>query len=209
MKKSDWYILIPILLGAIWLSFLPNKRYKFHEISPKELLYQISQNKRYFSTDQIAKAIIGKNPSFILVDVRTPEEYAKFTLNGALNIPFDSLMNADFNSYLDQNTYKVVLFSNGSSLADQAWLLLHRMGYKGTYVMKGGLNKWIETIIRPEKPTDLTSEKDRERYQFRKTASLFFGGGSSIASDEKSSNSAPPMPVIKRKKTATNVGGCE
>lgn len=207
MKKCNWYIFGILLLAAIWLSFLPNKRYKYHEINSEKLLYQMNLKNKYFSTDEIAKAIMSKDPSFILVDVRTPEEYSKYTLQGALNIPFDSLMSPTFSSYLDQKTYNVVLFSNGSSLADQAWLLLHEMGYTGTHVMKGGLNKWIETIIKPSKPDELASHQEFELYEFRKTASQFFGGGTSVASNDNSS--APPPVVVVKKKKAGNVGGCE
>ncbi|MEA3451174.1 MAG: rhodanese-like domain-containing protein [Bacteroidota bacterium] len=209
MKKTDWYILIPILLGAIWLAFLPNKRYDYHEISPKDLLYQISLDERYVSTDEIAKFIISQDPSVILVDVRTPEEYAKFTLQGALNIPFDSLLNPNYAGYLDQDVYTVVLFSNGSSLADQAWFMLKRIDFEGTQVMKGGLNEWIETIIRPQKPEEDAETEQWELYETRKTASLFFGGGNTLISNGNDGSAPSSFVVPTRKKSDGNVGGCE
>ncbi len=208
MKKQDWYILLPLLLGAIWLAFLPNKRYKYHEVDAKELLYELNQNDRYISTDDVAKAIITQDPSVILVDVRANDDYTKFTLPGALNIPFDSLLNDNYRSYLDQDVYTVVLFSNGSSLADQAWLVLHRMGYEGTKVMKGGLNSWIETIIRPTKPEEYAAPEEWELYEFRKGASFYFGGGSGdVSSDEGSA--PPPVVPVQRNTGGGNVGGCE
>jgi rhodanese-related sulfurtransferase len=208
MKKQDWYILLPLLVGAIWLAFLPNKRYKYHEIKPHDLLYNLNLAQHYISTDDVAKAIIKQDPSVILIDVRDTAQYAKFTLSGALNIPFDSLLNENYKSFLDQDIYTVVLFSNGSSLADQAWLLLQRMGYKGTRVMKGGLNEWIETIIRPSKPNEFAGQDQWDLYEFRKGASFFFGGGSGNVSDE-STTAPPPVVPVQRNNNEGNVGGCE
>ena len=209
MKKGDKIILGIVLAAALWLAFLPNRRWQYHEISSKELLYEINQHDRYVSTDEVAKAIITHDPSYLLVDVRTPDEYAKFTLQGALNIPFDSILNPANKGFLDQDVYKVVLFSNGSTLADKAWMLLHRMGYQGTYVMQGGLNSWIETIIRPSKPAELAGEKEWEQYNFRKAASVYFGGGSDVTSDDGGSAPPPTPVVVPQKKTEGSVGGCE
>ncbi len=206
MKKLDIIIIGLMLFGALWLAFLPDKEYDYHEISPEELLYKMNTS-HYISTDEVAKAIMGKDPSYILVDIRSPEEYSKYTLPGALNIPYDSLLNDTYRDYFDQDVYKTVLFSNGSSLADQAWLVLTRMGFEGNYVMKGGLNEWIETIIRPQRPADWAEPDAWKLYEFRKGASRFFGGGSEVVQEEQVSAPAAVVPV-KRKKTES-VGGCE
>ncbi len=208
MKRLDIFFFAILGIGALWLAFLPNKRYDYHEISPKELLYKVNQAERYVSTDDVAKAIIGKDPSYILVDIRSPEEYTDFSLQGALNIPFDSLLNDNYRGFVDQDVYKVVLFSNGSTLADQAWLMLTRMGFEGNYVMKGGLNTWVETIMRPVKPAEFADPSEFEKYEFRKTASQFFGGGTTLSSDDGGA-APPPVVPIQRQTGGGNVGGCE
>jgi rhodanese-related sulfurtransferase len=207
MKKTDKIILSLVLLAAIGLAFLPNKNWHYHQIKPSKLLYKLNVN-HYLTTDKVAKDIITNDPLLMLVDVRKPNEYKKFTLPGAINIPFDSLLNQKNIAILNQNIYKVVLFSNGSSLADEAWLLLHRMNFDGTFVMKGGLNQWFATIIRPTKPEEYADKKQWELYNFRKAASMYFGRGAIIQNSDESI-SPPKTMVIKHKKTQTNVGGCE
>lgn len=196
-----------LFVGALILAFLPNKRYAYHQIKSKDLLYKTNLNLRYYSTDDIAKAIISKDPSILLIDVRTPKEYADFTLPGAINVPYDSITNTKNLSYFKQDVYNVVMFSNGSSLADEVWLMLSRMGFENNFVMKGGLNQWIETIIRPPRPTNLAGQKEWEQYEFRKSASAYFGG----AGGQVNSNPTAPTPtpvVVPQKKTGS-IGGCE
>lgn len=208
MKKRDILFLIILLIGSIWLAFLPNKHYDYAELSPEELLYKTSLN-HYFTTDDVANMMIKKDPLLILVDIRTQQEFEDYALPGSMNIPFDSLLSKNYQRYFNQDVYNVVLFSNGSLLADQAWLLLTRLGYENLYVMKGGLNLWVETILRPIKPADYAPPHDFDIYNFRLAASNYFGGGISL--DNSSSTSAAPVIDIPTNNNVSNGsgGGCD
>jgi len=207
MKKTDLIFIGIVLVGALWLAFLPNKRYQYHEISPKELIYQTSLN-HYVTTDEVAKLIITKDPSVLFIDVRTPEEYATFSLPGALNIPYDSILNPSNFVYFNQDVYKTILFSNGSSLAEQAWLSVTRMGFENNYVMDGGLNEWIETIIKHPEPDVFAGKEEWEQYEFRKSASAYFGKAGGDVSTSTTSAPTPTAVVVPQKKDG-GVGGCE
>ena len=72
--------------------------------------------------------------------------------------------------------------------------------------MKGGLNTWIETIIKPKRPKQTASQKEFELYNFRRTASMYFGGGT-VSSPAAEGNT--PAPVIKKKGVKKEEeGGC-
>jgi len=157
----------------------------------------------------VAKMIMEKDPSLLLVDIRSPKEYAKFTLEGAINIPFDKILDPANVDYFNQDVYTTVLFSNGSSLADQAWLTLRSYDYKGNKVMKGGLNQWYKTIINPQKPAvdQLTAQLEKQ-YLFRKGAQIYFTGATPVSSSAPSSKpKAGSKPIVKRKKKEVT-GGC-
>jgi len=194
--------LIILLIGAVWLAFLPNKRYEFKELTPEELIYKTSLN-HYFSTDEVAKMIIVQDPLLLLVDIRTREEYDEFSLPGAMNIPFDSLLNDEYTRYINQNVYNVIFYSHGSSLSDQAWFILTRLGYENIYVLKGGLNLWVETILRPIKPEQYAPPSDFDIYNFRLAASRHFGGGVSL--DNSSGDIGAP--VLNLPQNNANIGG--
>ena len=71
--------------------------------------------------------------------------------------------------------------------------------------MKGGLNSWFETIIQPTAPGETASELEREQYQFRKGASIYFSGGQTITPDMSGQNA---VIVTRKKKKSTVEGGC-
>lgn len=207
MKKTDLIFIGVLLIGGLWVLILFKPVKGFNEISPEELLYEMNLDERYFTTDEVAKFIIEKDPEILLVDLRTEDEYEYYTLPGALNIPFDSIFNPNFEMFFNQDVYKVVFFSNGTSMADQAWLLTKRVGYSNIFVMEGGLNYWFQTIIRPIKPEEKASPDEFAKYSFRKGASMFFGGGSSDGE-----GSATDMSLdfqVQQRATDSNLGGCE
>ncbi len=198
-----------MLIGSIIAIFMPDVKPLKHIIGPKQLLHEINTEGRYISTDQVAKMIMEKDPSLLLIDVRSPEEYKKYTLEGAMNIPADKVLNDEYKDYFDQDVYTTVIFSNGSSLADQVWLRLSGYDYKGNKVMKGGLNRWYQTILNPQKPADenLSAELEKQ-YLFRKGAQVYFTGATPVVNGaKKTAKPAGGKPIIKRKKKEVT-GGC-
>lgn len=190
-----------MLILAVGTVFL-TKSNKPKQIDPDKLLWEIIQPTRYLSTDEVAKMLIQKDPSIELIDVRSPEEYNEFSLPNAINVPIDSLL---INSgYFGISGMNVIFISNDDIKADQAWVLAKRLGYKAIYVMKGGLNRWMETIIQPKAPSEEAPETEFVLYQFRKGAQLFFTG----AKMETATNSDDKVIVTRRKKTVTASGGC-
>jgi len=208
MKRIELIIIAALLFVGFIVIFLPNTEPFKHVIGEKELLYETNKEGRYISTDEVAKAIIESDPSILVIDLRTPYEYNHYTIEGAINIPYAKIMDDANADYLDQDVYTTVLFSNGTSLADQAWVRLRSYDYKGNKVLKGGLNEWYKTIINPRKPRDIDPITVTEQYQFRKGASIYFTGvqdgvqGSSSSSKPKSKK-----PIVRRKKKAVS-GGC-
>lgn len=195
-------ILMLVLAAGTWLLKKPSE---FKQIKPEALLWEIIQPTRYVTTDQVAKMIIQNDPTLELVDVRSAEEYNKFSLDGAINVPLDSILNSSSLAFFGIPGVKVVLLSDDDIKADQAWVIAKRLGYKSIYVMTGGLNNWIETIIQPKEPSETDPETDFELYTFRKGAQLYFTGA-------KVDTTAPDINnkiVVQRKKKAKVAsGGC-
>ena len=199
------YILLTILMlilafGTFFLTNLKEPK----QIEPQQLLREIIQPTRYVTTDQVAKMIIQKDPSLELIDVRSADEFEKFALPNSINIPLDSILNSTNLSYFGIPGTKVVFISNDDIQSDQAWVLTKRLDYTSTYVMTGGLNCWIETIIQPKEPSEDESLAAFETYQFRKGAQLYFTG----AKAEPQEASKVKVDVVRRKKTSSAAGGC-
>jgi rhodanese-related sulfurtransferase len=214
VKKG--YILLSIILIGIpsLLLILPNKTTST-ELEPELLLAEIVNDNRFVSTDYVADRIICADPHIVLIDVRSPDEFAKFSLKNAVNIPLENLFDKDedgdliWESILNQDVNKNIFYSNGTVYANQAWMLTRRMDFKNNYVMEGGLNKWVETIMRPIKPESTASDEEFALYTFRTAAAAFFGkGGTSNSSSSGDNTPQTTIPPVKKEKKEKKQGGC-
>ncbi|HSO88467.1 MAG TPA: rhodanese-like domain-containing protein [Draconibacterium sp.] len=203
MKRNYFFLTILMLLLAVGALFL-NETPKQKQLDPQELLREIIQPTRYVTTDQVARMIIQKDPSLQLIDVRSSDEFEKFSLPNSINVPLDSLLTTGNLSNFGIPGTKVVFVSNDDINADQAWVLTKRLGYSSTYVMTGGLNRWMETIIQPAEPSEDAPLTAFENYEFRKGAQLYFTG----AKPEVKESSDTKVQVVRRKKTVSASGGC-
>ncbi|HEX7411636.1 MAG TPA: rhodanese-like domain-containing protein [Bacteroidales bacterium] len=194
-----------ILLG-IGLVVLPSRQHP-KEIEPGQLMSEIMSQSRYLSTDEVARKIIEKDPSYQYVDVRDAIQFSSFSLPGAINIPLNHLLDSANVLLLNQKVKDVVFFSNGDITAEKAWLLCRRMGYEHLYVMQGGLNRWAVTIMNPPVPLTTAPSQDFDTYEFRKGASAYFGGGTEAAPAQ--SKPTPQKVMVKPKSTSVpKAGGC-
>jgi len=209
IKKKYLFMSLILIILAGGTLLLPEK-YNSEELSPEQLLTEINDNTRYLTTDEVAHIIISQNPYYLLIDVRDTVSYNNFRLPGAVNIPLENILdkndegNYKWEAYLNQDLRKNIFYSNGTVYAHQAWMLTRRLNFKNNYVLEGGLNNWIETVIQVPSPEMGASNKDIEQYSFRKAASMFFGGGGSVTNDD--SGSAPVFTT--RKKEKGEVEGC-
>lgn len=203
MNKNYIILAVLFLILAGGLLFLP-ERENYKQIAPEDLMRDVVQTTRYVTTDQVAQMIIEGDPTLELVDVRNEYDYFEYSLPGALNIPLDSIMAEDYQNYLGIEDMSVVFFANDDIKADQAWVIAKRMGYRSIYVMKGGLNCWIKTIIQPNIPEETASKEEFELYEFRKGASMYFTG----AEISTPSTSGEVVKVTRKKKSSVAEGGC-
>ncbi len=204
MNRNYIYLTILLLALAGGLFVLPERNNE-QGTGPEELMWDIVQPTRYATTDQVARMIIEKDPTIELIDVRPTEEYESFTLPGAVNIPLDSIIIEHYQDYLGVDGMNAVFFSNDDIKADQAWVIARRMGYDNIYVMKGGLNHWVETMIRPVKPDETAPEAEFEKYNLRKGACLYFSGAKP---DANAGVQKSGVVVKRKKKAAVAEGGC-
>ena len=206
MKKKYLVGIVVFLTLGLYLALSGVKESTYVETKPDKLFLDLIENTRYFTVDEVAQMIIAQDPSIQLIDVRDARYYNKFSLSGAINIPLKDFLNEENLAYLDQDIYKTILFSNGSSDADVAWMLATRMGYPNVFVMKGGMNTWVDDILQPAQNEVVWDGVNDQLYQYRKGASLFFGGKSvDQGSDEVKVKAKKPA---KRRKKKEVEGGC-
>ena len=202
LKLAAVFIPLGLIIAAV-----PENTTKVYKLTAAELLVEAQEGAQFMSTDEIADMMVQKDPSFQLIDVRAQNEFEKFHLPNAINIPLTDILSDDWADVLDQDVKMNVFYSNGNLKSNEAWMITRQLGFENNYVMQGGLNYWAETIMNPTAPASTSPDDEIAKYDFRKGASMALGGGvvSSTSSTKKSSS----KPVVKRrKKKKRAAGGC-
>jgi rhodanese-related sulfurtransferase len=205
MINKKYFIPIFLLVGlALTLVLLPAKKTN-KELLPEELLTLINSTSRFITPDEIASRMIEKDPSLMLIDVRSSEAYLNFTLPGAVNIPLSEMADPNQQEILKQDGMDFVLFSNGSVTSDQAWILGKRLGLKNLYVMKGGINLWFDNFFMTPAPLESQPVSDFELDQFRMGVRQYFTGGEVDAAQP---NLPETIQTQQKVKKSAAEGGC-
>jgi len=79
--------------------------------------------------------------NIVLVDVRTPEEYVKAHIHGAINIPLDTLA-ADIQQKIPDKSTPIYLYCLSGSRSIHGAMTLEHLGYTNICDMQNGLLAW-------------------------------------------------------------------
>ena len=105
-------------------------------ISDSQILEDITPNEAY----ELIEKNDG-NENFVIVDVRTPEEYSGGYIKDAINIDFNSENFKDEIGKLDRNvTY--LLYCRTARRSSLALDVMEDLGFTNVYNMKGGIVRW-------------------------------------------------------------------
>lgn len=197
-------VIMLLTLGAL-LAISPAGLRKASVSSPAEIAAAITSESDHITAEDLAARIIDKDPDLLIVDLRPAEEYQRYHIPGAINIPLSRLFEPEFLEQLDEDR-TTVLYSNGGAHSAQAWTLLKQTGIDA-YTLLGGLNYWAEAILNPGKPGDLAEDSEVLQYQFQKSASAYFNQSRVDIQQKPAGQSPQPpktntLPPRKKKKKA-------
>ena len=166
MNTRIKYSIVLLSLGLI-LAFLPLSSYRSFSAKPQRLLSAVVNDTSFFTVDQVAKFILNEDSSVRLVDLRTPEEFRKNSLPGAVNIPYIHFLDTDPQNYFSDKKIKYVFYSGDDMDANYAWVIARGFGYDNVYVMKGGLGEWYKTIVNSNFTGERISARQNAVFEIR------------------------------------------
>ena len=102
-------IIIP--LGMI-IAAVPENTTKPYKLTAEELLLEVKEGTQFISPDEVAHMIVSKDPSLQIIDVRSADEFDKFSLPNAINIPLSDILSSDWEDYINQDVKLNVFYSN-------------------------------------------------------------------------------------------------
>ena len=88
---------------------------------------------------QEARHILSQDRTAVLIDVRSPQEYNEYHLEGAISLPLYELGSKIFSIVPDKRTLIIVYCQYGGR-SKKAEATLKKMGYENVYNIRGGLD---------------------------------------------------------------------
>lgn len=158
-----------VLLGVVALFATPYPGSTV-TLDARELALTVATEGDHVEATDLAAWIIESRADYRLVDLRSEAEYAQHHIPTAVNVPMNNLTDAGLG-----RQEKLVLYSDGGIHSAQAWMLLKAQGYKGVYMLKGGLEDWKDLVVFPVLADNPTPDQ-RTRDDRLRTISAFFGG---------------------------------
>ena len=139
-------------------------------IDAATLAAEIEADRDHISAPELAERIMRQDPALRVFDLRSREEYDAFHIASASHATLDELARASF-----PREASIVLYSEGSTHAAQAWVLLRLRGVRNVHFLREGIYEWIARVREPRLAIDATPA---ERAEFERAAPLsrFFGG---------------------------------
>jgi len=102
----------------------------------------------YTKPEALAGLLEKKNEPYILLDVRTPEEYASGHIPSALNIPYDRL---EKTPPTDDKKALIIVYCRSGNRAGIAKKILNAAGYVRVEDF-GAIGRWNGALVTGDKP---------------------------------------------------------
>lgn len=168
------------------------------------------------ANNQVVKAIAGKDNNFSyhdlkaiangnqsvfqLVDLRSEAEFAEGHLPGAINVPFDQIIDRSSLRKIRKTGKTPVLYAERESLAHTARMLLLSKGFDGELQIMGGTYQTaVEFAIENFSPAMANYKEEKARFDFVR----FMRAGS-----EPDARQRPASIIPARVEVTSAAGGC-
>ena len=163
------------------------------EMSFMDVAQAAARQEDRVSVEELAEWLIEERKDFVLIDVRSHDDYMKAKIHEARNIPLAELVSSELIASLPTDR-KVVVYSNGSENAAKAATMLRLAGLDA-HLVTGGYNAWHARILNPDIPPD---ELDGESLQVsaQRTYACYFVGDRGEGAAERSEETKPFVPPV-------------
>ena len=162
-----------LCLGLI-LALLPLSSNISFTAKPHKLLSGVTDEKTYFSVDQVAKYVVSEDSSVQIIDLRSPEEFRSFNIPGSINIPYKEFLNSAPGNILNNENLRYIFYSNGDFDSNYALVFAKGMNLNNVYVMKGGLNEWFNSVMNSSFSGERISARENALFEIRTRAKKMF-----------------------------------
>lgn len=193
-----------LVLLSLILAFLPLTANRSFTVKPDFLLTGVLDEATSFTVDQVADLIVREDTAFLLIDLRSADEYSKQAIPGAVNVPYAEFIRSDPEKWLGNRQTRTIFYSAEDLESDYALVYARGLGYENSYIMDGGLTEWITTVIETKFTGERITARENALFETRRRAGELFTELNSLPDSLK-------MKYLESKKFSARKldGGCE
>jgi len=162
-----------LIIGFI-LALLPLSGSRSFTVKPQKLLGEVLDSSTWFTVDQVARFIVTEDSSVQIIDLRTPEEFKSVNIPGSVNLPYSKFLSIDPGTILNNGKARNIFYSNGDFDSNFALAIARGLNLKNTFVMKGGLNEWFNTVMNSKFTGEKISPRENALFETRTRAIKMF-----------------------------------
>jgi rhodanese-related sulfurtransferase len=164
-----------------------------------EVVQLLQDNDYIINYHQLKSIAMGETDSYVLIDLRSEDDYHAGHIPTAINVPFDQLLEKSSLKLMDNQV--PVLYADSESKSHAARMLLIASGFdEEIKVMGGDYEKAFENVIKDFKPGFSNYKDEKARFDFKRF----------MNTQEPSAKTAKPSGIIPTVKVETTgaQGGC-
>jgi rhodanese-related sulfurtransferase len=193
-----------LLCMGLILAFLPSTANRSFIVKPHQLLSEMLDGETILTVDQVAGFVVSEDSTVHIIDLRSPEEFRTLNIPGSVNVPYNEFLDNDRGVFLSKEKTRIIFYSNGDFDSNYALSISRGMNHKNTYVMKGGLNEWFNTVMNSTFTGERISVRENALFETRTKARKMFTEINSMPDSLK-------LKFLRSRLTAAKKldGGCE
>lgn len=180
---------------VIVLAFTIKRENKF-PVSVEAIHEQVI-SEQHIANEALLNQLIERNEEFLIIDLRTPDDYNLGHITNAKNFPLKNLLNKEFLSEIESSSKPVVLYGTYSCDAQRAFMMLSQLGFEKISIIAGGYQYYKEF-------PDYKFPVESAKYDFKKVMEEKTGGEFIAPNPEATMNIVIPT----RTKQKRAEGGC-
>lgn len=210
MKKSNNLIIGAVVFVVIILIALISISQPEHpyELSQKEALeLALTSNEMEIIPEELQFLKEDNSVKLHFVDLRSPGEFQKGHIEGAVNIPRSSILseeNMEFFESLDSANVAII-YGSDQIQASGPWMILRQLGINNIKMLRGGYNYYstssLDIYDMPETPAYMI---EVPQYDYVQIVEQTPGIGDVTVETEGPAQVIP----VRKKKTQRAAGGC-
>ena len=169
-NKYAWAV--AALFAVLFIvAFIPGK----YDMINKRIAEQKRQQTCVFkeiSADRLADDIVNKYYTLNIIDVRSPGEFEKFHLPTAINIPFEEMMERQYEPVFRQRIKTNVFYADNDTLVRMACLKAKFIGKSENFILRESSEEFRKLFFELEEPAGDATRQQIQEYTFRSVSAL-------------------------------------